>query len=271
MRADVLRYLCCPVCGRGLASVAATLRCDLGHSFDPARQGYVQLTAAPLRHSGDTAAMVAARAGFLAAGHYAFIADALAEAAANRTAGNEGLIVDVGAGTGYHLARVLDAAPDALGLALDSSKAAARQAARAHPRASAVVCDAWARLPVADGAARVLLNVFAPRNRAEFRRILAPDGVLLVVTPEPDHLVELVRAGRLLRVDPSKEERLQGTLGAPEATFRLSRRLRLDPAARQTLAAMGPSAWHAKQAQAAGAGGEMEVTAAVRLSVYRLR
>ena len=57
-------------------------------------------------------------------------------------------LLDLGGGTGHHLAGVLDRLPDAVGVVLDSSRYAARRAARAHPRAVAVVADTWARLPV---------------------------------------------------------------------------------------------------------------------------
>src|SRR4051812_15848265 len=80
MLADVMPYLRCPLCGQALAELDATLRCPRGHSFDQARQGYVQLTAGPVAHTGDTGEMVAARAAFLAAGHYDFISRALIEA-----------------------------------------------------------------------------------------------------------------------------------------------------------------------------------------------
>jgi len=58
LHSEVIRHLCCPVCRRGLAQATADapVRCPSGHSFDPARQGYVQLTAAPLTHPGDSAA-----------------------------------------------------------------------------------------------------------------------------------------------------------------------------------------------------------------------
>src|SRR6202044_3128376 len=68
-------------------------------------------------------------------------------------------------------------------------------------------------LPVADGAAAVVLDVFAPRNGAELRRVLHPAGRLLVVTPSPGHLAELAGPLGLLSVDPRKDERLAGTLG----------------------------------------------------------
>src|SRR3954453_17777493 len=181
-----LPYLRCPVCRESLSRAGQALRCARGHSFDMARQGYADLSAGRMPHVGDSAQMVADRAAFLAAGHYDFIAQALADAA-------EGdFVLDAGTGTGNYLARVLDALPGAAGLGLDVSKPALRRAAKAHPRAAAVLADLWRPLPVADQAASVILDVFAPRNGAEFRRVLRPDGKLLVVTPGPDHLGELV-------------------------------------------------------------------------------
>ncbi|MFC0528144.1 putative RNA methyltransferase [Phytohabitans kaempferiae] len=301
MDSDVVAHLRCPVCGEPLASPGGSaLRCPRGHSFDLARQGYVNLTTGHAPHSGDTAQMVAARADFLAAGHYDFISSALAQAA--RTAYPGGLVLDAGAGTGRHLAAVLDALPGAPGLALDASKPALRRAARAHPRAGAALCDTWGRLPVADGAAGVVLDVFAPRNGPEFRRVLRPGGVLLVVTPAPDHLAELVARLGLLRVDPDKAERVAASLDGHFALARestLTRTLELSPREAAALVAMGPSAWHtapglassdprsaatraeragrpwrpASEASASGAApvelpGPITVTASVRLGVY---
>ena len=57
-----------------------------------------------------------------------------------------------------------------------------------------------ANLPVRDGAAGCVLNVFTPANYAEFTRVLAPGGRLIKVVPGPDHLVELRElAGERLR------------------------------------------------------------------------
>lgn len=261
MLAEITAHLCCPVCGQPLAQpagdgdsvrggalrrggriMAGPLRCPRGHSFDQARQGYVQLTAGPVAHAGDSAQMVAARAGFLAAGHYSFISEALAEAVPDR-----GLVLDVGAGTGYHLGRVLDAHPEAIGLAVDVSKPALRRAAKAHPRAGAILADVWQGLPVTGQGAAVLLNVFAPRNGPEFARVLAPEGALLVVTPTARHLTELVDALALLRVDPAKEERVAASLApwfVAESSALAGRQLSLSHAEVATLVGMGPSAWH---------------------------
>jgi 23S rRNA (guanine745-N1)-methyltransferase len=271
---DVLAYLCCPHCDRPLAAEGRTLRCALGHSVDLARQGYADLAAGPLRH-GDPAGMVAARETFLASGAYDFVGDALAAAAGGRA----GLVVDVGGGTGYHLARVLDALPGAVGLVVDAAKPALRRAARAHPRAAAVRADAWRRLPLAGGSAAVLLDVFAPRNGPEFHRVLAPGGVLLVATPAPDHLVELhelTSTGvRLLQIDPEKPDRVAATLTPLfrplEETVHTHRRWLTHPLVR-ALVLMGPSAAHTDPAALASAVAALPdplpVTAAVRVTTY---
>lgn len=255
---DIVAYLTCPVCSGDLSLGPGALRCASGHSFDIARQGYVNLLSGGAQAgTADTAAMVEARAAFLAEGHFASLAALLADrvAATDRTGcperpahpENPGLIVDAGAGTGYYLSAALDRCPSAVGAAIDISKFALRRAARAHPRIGAVVADMWGPLPVRSDTARVVLNVFAPRNPAEFRRILRPDGALLVVTPTARHLREVVRPLQLLAVDDDKTRQLDAALGEH---FSLVDRdehevdLLLSHQAVETLVLMGPSAWH---------------------------
>lgn len=246
----VLEALRCPICGDRLSSDSARLRCSAGHSFDVAKQGYANLLTGRGPAGADTPEMVAARAELLSAGHLQPITAAVVHAV-GIAAGDSGLILDVGAGTGHHLAAVLDALPAHHGVALDVSKAAARWAARAHPRIGSVVADVWRRLPLADGCTDVVLDLFAPRNGEEFHRVLRPGGTLLVVTPAPDHLAELVGPLGLIRVDPEKAERLDRTLGqwfdpmaVREHTYELG--LSRDETAR--FVAMGPSAWHTEPA-----------------------
>ena len=190
----------------------------------------------------------------------------------------QGCIVEVGAGTGYYLAAVLDRFPGRTGLALDISKFAARRAARAHERMAAVVCDAWSALPVADASASLILDIFAPRNPPEFRRVLRPDGALLVVTPSPRHLEELVAGLGLLKVDERKPERLERSLGgdfvlSEQAEY--EERLRLTPAEALALVAMGPSARHlqahelAERLQALGDFVEVTVSVVATVGVPR--
>ncbi|RAO08308.1 putative RNA methyltransferase [Micromonospora noduli] len=288
----ILDRLRCPVCGEPLTEATAgttgALRCPRRHSFDIARQGYVNLLAGRAPHIGDSAEMVAARADFLAAGHYDLISAALSDAATEAAGrlrasptpdfGAYPLVVDAGAGTGRHLGAVLAALPDAVGLALDVSKPALRRAARAHPRAAAALADTWQRLPLADASTAVLLNVFAPRNGPEFHRVLDPAGALLVVTPDTDHLAELVDVLDLLRVDPDKADRVAASLGGhftPVSSAAHRAELALTRPEVATLVGMGPSAWHTDPAalatRLAALPEPVRVTVAVRLDVLRPR
>ena len=138
---EVVALLRCPICRDSLTAADGSLRCVAGHTFDIARQGYVNLLGAT---TGDTAAMVADRAAFLAAGHYAPLAALVADWAASCV---DGLVVDAGAGTGYYLGAVLARRPSA-GLALDSSPHALRRAARVGERVGAVVWDEIGRAHV---------------------------------------------------------------------------------------------------------------------------
>ena len=273
--AAVLALLRCPHCGRPLAPDGRAVRCASGHAFDVARQGYLSLLAGGRAPAGDTAAMVAARERVLGGGLFDPLSAAIAGAAAG---GAGGALVEVGAGTAHHLARALDRAPQGRGIALDVSRPALRRAARAHPRAAAVGADVWGPLPLRDGVAGAALCVFAPRNGPELHRVLAPGGVLVVATPEPEHLAELRAALGLLDVDPRKEERLSRRLGdafARRASERVAWSMRLDRDGQVALAAMGPSAFHADAAElerrAAALPAELEVTGAVTVAVYERR
>jgi 23S rRNA (guanine745-N1)-methyltransferase len=260
-------YLRCPVCSGTLARAGErTLRCPRGHSFDIARQGYASLTRRGTPHEGDSAAMIEDRATFLGAGHYDFIAEALT----GSVGGPAGLVVDAGAGTGFYLAHALEALPGWSGLGLDVSKPALRRAARAHPRAAAVLADLWQPLPVADASAGLILNVFAPRNGPEFRRILAPGGKLLVVTPAADHLHELIEAFCLIRVDPDKAGRTADSLQphfTPVRTTTHRRTLELTGTELRTLIGMTPSARHVPLDELPAE--SPRVTAAIDLTTYR--
>ena len=145
-----LPLLRCPFCAGELARAGQTVGCPHGHSFDVARQGYLSLLEGDARlGSADSAAMVAARERFLAAGHFDPLAAALAARCERALGGGpEGCVLDLGAGSGTYLARVLEAAPGRTGVALDLSKHALRRAARAHSRIGAVGADAWRPLPL---------------------------------------------------------------------------------------------------------------------------
>ena len=243
----VAAHVRCPVCAGPVRVGDDQVTCGRGHSFNIARQGYVSLTSGRGGPgTGDSAAMVLAREAFLGAGHYRPVADALSALAARSDRGGPGLVLDLAGGTGYYLAAVLDALDARLGACVDLSAPALRRAAGAHPRAAALGADAWQHLPLADGSAALVLSVFGPRNPAEIRRVLAPDGTLIVATPGPDHLMEARQSLGLIGIDERKTARLADAYGdyARTAVTAVRYQLRLGHAGLTALVAMGPSARH---------------------------
>ncbi|MFC9756175.1 putative RNA methyltransferase [Streptomyces sp. NPDC056921] len=271
-----LDLLCCPTCRtRHLHPDRGALRCPVGHTFDIARHGYAGLLTGTRATSGDDAAMVQARSRFLSTGTYAPIRKVGARLAAD-TAPEQATIVDVGCGTGYYLAGVLDRLADARGLGLDTLVSALRSAARAHDRAAAVAWDVFRPFPLADGVADVVLDMFAPRNPAEFHRVLRPTGRLIVVRPTGRHLAELRdRLPAMVTIDPAKEQRLHRALDPffeaavteqVEYPATLSRQDALD------LVAMTPSARHMSRAELSDDGFlPDQVTVSVLATAYQPR
>lgn len=251
--------LLCPVCRDRLAfdddGGARTLVCPGGHSFDAAKQGYFNfLVGKGTVFEADTADMVAARFDFLSAGHYRPLADAVAELAARTLAGTPqapATVLDAGTGTGHYLRALLDrVAQDrtpAAAIGLDISKFALRRAAKLNPEAVNLVSDVWQPLPVANGTVDVVTVVFAPRNAAEFSRVLRPGGRLIVVTPRPGHLEEVASQAGMLGIDPAKDERLAASLEGHFSALSaddLDVPLVLSPDDVSRLALMGPAGHH---------------------------
>ena len=254
--------LICPVCEGTLHRTAATFECSLGHSFDVAKEGYVNLLV-PQHKSrgidGDLPTMLQARRRFLEAGFYGPLRDLIVdkvdqilgarEAADARPTVPE-CVLEVGCGEGYYIAGVsqtLSDSRDTLCLGTDLSKAALKLAARRAADTLFFVSDLRRRIYVQTGAMSVLLDVFARRNPAEFARVLETKGSALVVIPSESHLASLRDRLGLLGIEDEKERRV---LERFADTFNLVDRLettypiRLPAEAVQDLLDMGPNYWH---------------------------
>ncbi|WP_172118122.1 putative RNA methyltransferase [Halomonas hibernica] len=208
--------LACPLDGGPLTQAEGVWRCTVGHSFDIAKQGYVNLLPVQNKRSndpGDSKAMVAARQRFLNAGYYQPVAEAVRHAALSDASENEWLsCLDAGCGEGYYLRQLASTAlqiPLAL-IGLDISKWAvmaaakqdhqqeqSRQQGQDHQpgqgrRHSATwVVGSNANLPVQSGTLDRLLCMFGFPVMSEFARALKPGGLLLQVEAGANHLREL--------------------------------------------------------------------------------
>lgn len=180
----------CPYCRLALRDNASrsSLVCDNGHSFDRAREGYVNLLPPNRRSSrapGDSPEMVAARRRVHGADAYRPLADAIAARLAGRV--TTGVVLDLGCGEGYY-STALIADHEVYGV--DISRAAVRLAAKSCREGSFAVASAF-ELPLPDEVFDAVLRVFAPSDDREVRRVLKPAGCYLEVSPGPRHMWQL--------------------------------------------------------------------------------
>lgn len=192
---------CCPVCGQPLISNGSAEQCPNRHSFDRASEGYVNLLPSSKKNAkdpGDGREMIRARSRFLGHGYYACLLRALSEAAAGLLGEGGGTLLDAGCGEGYYTngvckdlaARGIPMQAAGFDLSKPAVRLAAKAAARDGLRAEYAVAGIF-DIPVGDGRCDLVMNLFAPVGADEFRRVLKPDGALLIVEPGKRHLFGL--------------------------------------------------------------------------------
>jgi 23S rRNA (guanine745-N1)-methyltransferase len=203
--------LACPICNASLEQAGTLLKCSHSHSFDISSEGYVNLLRKKL--PGDTKEMLTARRAFLDQGYYQPLSDLINELISTHLPSSPAPnILDAGCGEGYYLARLqqflLAHNYEAQCIGFDISKDAIRMAARRYKQACFIVANSKERLVFVDAAMQAVLNIFAPRNPAEFARVLSAGGLLLVVIPGPDHLLQLRSTLHLLNIEEDKEQKV---------------------------------------------------------------
>lgn len=188
--------LICPLDKQPLQLNERTWCCENGHSYDVAKQGYVNLLPVQNKRSkdpGDSKAMVQARRKYLEEGHYLPLARALADIVLEQ---GDQTLLDAGCGEGYYLRYLVEQAEqkgtELSVAALDISKWAVQAAAKQDKRLSWIVASNNA-IPLADNSVDTILCVFGFPVEAEFKRVLKPGGRLIMVDPASEHLIELKR------------------------------------------------------------------------------
>lgn len=185
-------YLC-PLCQLPLALIQRQYQCSNKHSFDLAKEGYVNLLPVQQKKSldpGDNSEMMHARRAFLQAGWYQSVAE---QATAMLSAYKPQQLLDLGCGEGYYSGILQQQlAPQQLH-GIDISKAAIRFAAKHYPKAHFAVASAY-HLPFASGQFDAIVRIYAPSLLSELQRVLKVGGYLLTVTPAPEHLLQIKQA-----------------------------------------------------------------------------
>ena len=192
--------LACPIDGKKLQQTDKQFICENGHSFDVARQGYVNLL--PVQHKrskqpGDSKAMVLARTQFLNTGIYQPVADKLTQIVLTHIINdNDHCLLDAGCGEGYYFDFLVKQLSRAEGgnklsfIGLDISKDAIVQATKRNKQTSWIV-GTNRQPPVEDETIDILLCMFGFFCDEGFYRVLKPGGKAILVDPGVDHLKEL--------------------------------------------------------------------------------
>ena len=188
----------CPVCKKELIKNEKTYRCENNHSFDMAKQGYLNLLLSNQKHSktpGDDKEMVISRKRFLEKDYYKIISDSVNNIIGENLCGKESVnILDIGCGEGYYtgnIKRYLDnLGVESNIVGIDISKEAVISAAKTYKNINWIVASAT-NIPIADESLDFIICMFAKIIPEEKLRTLKKGGKLIVVSTGEKHLFEL--------------------------------------------------------------------------------
>ena len=192
----------CPVCNAKMdisVSDCATLFCNgtKKHCYDFASAGYVNLSRPGQSGGGDSKQAVRARSDFLNLDYYVPVRDRLCDLLCQRLEQSaDTLVVDAGCGEGYYSNEIAKRGFALAGFDLSkfATEAAAKRAKREGIESSFFGVASVFELPLCDGSADAVVNVFAPCVDAEYSRVLRDGGFLVIACAGPDHLLGLKRA-----------------------------------------------------------------------------
>lgn len=204
--------LICPICKKVLIEQDNQLCCDNNHSYDVARQGYINLL--PVQHKkskdpGDSKEMISARQQFLETGAYLPVAEKLNKIVLELLSGNKMIsILDAGCGEGFYLdlcykkCKLQYPEIEFRFLGLDISKPAIMASAKRNKNITWVVGTNKAP-PVVPHTFDIVFCMFGFCDLDIISKVLKPDGKVILVDAGSDHLLEL----RLILYPHIKESR----------------------------------------------------------------
>ncbi|MFP5112967.1 putative RNA methyltransferase [Bacillaceae bacterium C204] len=246
----------CPHC-EGSLKVAdlKSLKCSNNHTFDFAKQGYVNLMTHPSSSHFNNKLFEARQKIIMESNLYASLHEKISKVIKEHMGVSifPFLILDAGCGEGSHLQRILDKCMNGImtGVGLDISKEGIVMAAKKYKDPIWLVGD-LAKSPLEDQSFHVILNIFSPSNYKEFKRILVPNGLVIKVVPRSNYLKELREA--LFDDFEKKVYKNDDTVSLFKKHFYLSDVInlcftkKLNKAELENLVQMSPLAWTSDQA-----------------------
>ena len=178
--------LICPKCKSKLNKIDNTYKCSNNHSYDISKYRYVNLLLSKT-NAGDDKIMVDARYNFLAKDYYLPLAKSIINILSNYIQ-KDSLILDGGCGTGYYDSIIKIFYPNIIGY--DISKDAITKAARLNKDLLYFVASSN-DIPLSNNSIDCILNIFTPTFENEVTRLLKDNGIIIIVAPKDNHLIEL--------------------------------------------------------------------------------
>ena len=174
-----------------LEEAEKTMKCELSHSFDISREGYVNLLSGHRSGDsrGDSKEMARSRRDFLDKGYYSVLAEKLFRIMP-LYCDKQSRVLDICCGEGYYTSFLASRLKSYSFYGFDISKEMVRLASSRKSDAFFFVAN-LASVPVNDGSFDSSLHLFAPFNENEFFRVLKKGGFLFSVIPGRNHLMGL--------------------------------------------------------------------------------
>ena len=185
----------CPSCQEPLTKENRSYRCTNNHTYDEAKEGYVNLLLAQHKKSknpGDNDEMIKSRQAFLNRGYYHALSSAIVKMIASTERGFNQSILDIGCGEGYYMDEIKKASDKVEGeltlCGIDISKTAVKLAAKRKMNALLSVSSAY-DLPFFDNNFHTILSVFSPVSASEIGRVMRDEErQIIMVGPAEEHL-----------------------------------------------------------------------------------
>lgn len=251
---NISSKLRCPLCHEAVeVRELKSIVCINNHTFDLAKQGYVNLLQKPVNTQYDDALFEARQKIICDAGLYTPIHQKIA-ALIGHELSEDALLFDAGSGEGSHLEKIMNEVNDKklTGIGLDISKEGVIMAAKNYETPVWVVGD-LANPPLADGSCKFILNFLSPANYSEFKRILTEDGMIIKVIPGSGYLKEL--RNELFSHTGESEYENNDTFELMKKNVKVVKEehitytKNLDGQSLKHLISMTPLGWHANTAQ----------------------
>lgn len=178
----------CPICNQPLTVLERSAICVSKHNFDRAKSGYFNFL---LKNQtilrGDHPTQIDARRNFLSKDFYLPLANQVNKMIASHKPSS---LIDAGCGEGYYTHAIKKDNPTCQVYGFDISKEAVEKAAKQNREIHYCVSSVN-RLPYRNNSSDMITSLFAPIDEVEFLRVLRVNGILLVISAHPQHLLEL--------------------------------------------------------------------------------